>query len=173
MNTTTPPSMSYWDIDPDLNSARLDWDINTSLNRSPLGRIGTSTRATTQPTPQTKNYKNKKKRKKRKALFQKQPPPKQASLVELPDNVFHVVEMPDVAFRKDVTPKAPSTPSQEGIGFYQHHHRKEMKQLAPPTPPPWRSWGALHGRNQRRHHDDAGKRSSKPLSAHTTMAQLC
>ena len=58
--------------------------------------------------------------KERKAPFQKQPPPKQAFLLELPDNTMHAVEMPDVAFRKEMTPKEPSAPSKEGMDFHPH-----------------------------------------------------
>lgn len=44
-----------------------------------------------------------------------------------------VQEMPDVAFRKDMTPMAPSTPSQGGIGF--HPYRRRGEKTADTTSP--------------------------------------
>ena len=41
----------------------------------------------------------------------------QAFLLKMPDNAFRAVEMPDVIFRKDMTSKEPSTPSQKGWIF--------------------------------------------------------
>jgi len=76
--------------------------------------------------------------------------------------------MLDIAFRKEMTPMAPLMPSQEGMGFHPHRYRDEKRRPASSAPPHGVNVEPSHGRNQRRHSGDAGKRSSKPLSAHTT-----
>jgi len=87
----------------------LDWDIIINHHTT---------------TPQTRFFflYFEKKKKERKTPFEKQPPPKQASLLDLLDNAFCVVEMPNVALRKNMTPKVPSTPFQEKMDFHPHRH---------------------------------------------------
>jgi len=184
---------SDWDIDTIRNNfGRSDWDIDPSLHvlypvglghrpepRTLPGRIGTSTRATTDPAPRTgtcislffhfsyiflKKGKEKERIRKKNATAIAQgglhagnachPDPVRAR-----DARRRLQEGNDTTGAIDVVPERDS--------FHLHRPWCERR----PRHQPNHHGGAgepLHGRIHRRHHGDAGIRSSKPLSAHTT-----
>jgi hypothetical protein len=114
-------------------NALSDWDIDRGHHENPLGRIGMSTRDTThQRHLSSLNYffsylislhkekkrKEKEKNEKGESVLTEQPPPKHHvekkhicrwSQVESRS----VTGMPNVAFKKDLTHDAPSTPSHD------------------------------------------------------------
>ncbi|KAG2556942.1 hypothetical protein PVAP13_8NG158701 [Panicum virgatum] len=61
---------------------------------------------------------------------------------------------------RKMTPMAPSTPSQGGMGFHPHHHHGE-KTAGLTRPPPCVAGEPPHGRSPRRHHGDTSVRPSK------------
>jgi hypothetical protein len=117
--------------EPQRNSARSDWNIDSNLHDSarPKKDINKSHHTNQHHILDLFFWFFKTKRKKEKRALRKQPPPKRVSLLELPDITFRAIKMPDVAFRKDMTSMAPSTPSQEGMGFHLHRHRSVTKTI--------------------------------------------